>query len=152
MLGVLAELGTARKGHYSESAHALRRAQFETGFLNDPQVFDAGTSSSSAGRGAPSWPGYERRRPAPWTGHGGRPDSATVATVSRVGGPDLLVVECDPTRDFRRRARPRLLGGGRHAARSHPFSTRAQARDEPPPSFADDVGRLVSDFAPDAYG
>lgn len=52
VLGVLAELGTAKKGHYSESpdalydvAHALRRAQFETGFLNDPQVFEDPTST-----------------------------------------------------------------------------------------------------------
>jgi len=47
VLGILRELDVTSAGHYSQSAeaiyymaHALRRAAFETGFLNDPQVFE----------------------------------------------------------------------------------------------------------------
>jgi gamma-glutamyltranspeptidase/glutathione hydrolase len=46
-LGILAELDVASLGHYTESAealyyvaHALRRAEYEVGMLNDPQIFD----------------------------------------------------------------------------------------------------------------
>jgi gamma-glutamyltranspeptidase/glutathione hydrolase len=52
VLGVLAELDVASLGHYSESAeaayymaHALRRARQETGFLNDPAIFDDPTET-----------------------------------------------------------------------------------------------------------
>jgi gamma-glutamyltranspeptidase/glutathione hydrolase len=47
VLGVLRELDITSLGHYSESAealyyfaHALRRAGFETGFINDPETFE----------------------------------------------------------------------------------------------------------------
>jgi gamma-glutamyltranspeptidase/glutathione hydrolase len=47
VLGILDALGVASLGHYTESAealyyiaHALRRADYETGFLNDPEIFD----------------------------------------------------------------------------------------------------------------
>jgi gamma-glutamyltranspeptidase/glutathione hydrolase len=47
VLGILRELDLPSFGHYTESpealyfvAHALRRAAFETGFLNDPEVFE----------------------------------------------------------------------------------------------------------------
>jgi gamma-glutamyltranspeptidase/glutathione hydrolase len=47
VLGILEELDIKSLGHYSESAealfyfaHALRRAEFETGYLNDPHVFE----------------------------------------------------------------------------------------------------------------
>ena len=47
VLGILHELGVAELGHYAESpqslyymAHALRRAAYETGFINDPEVFE----------------------------------------------------------------------------------------------------------------
>lgn len=47
VLGILDELGVAELGHYTESAeslyylaHALRRAAYETGFVNDPEVFE----------------------------------------------------------------------------------------------------------------
>lgn len=56
VLGILAELGTPQIGHYTESAealyhlaHALRRAQFETGFLNDPEVFQDPSSTLMSG-------------------------------------------------------------------------------------------------------
>jgi len=46
VLGVLKELGAHKGGHYSENpealyymAHVLRRAEFETGMLNDPHIF-----------------------------------------------------------------------------------------------------------------
>jgi gamma-glutamyltranspeptidase/glutathione hydrolase len=46
VLGMLSHLDYASLGHYTDSAealyymaHALRRAEFETGFLNDPQTF-----------------------------------------------------------------------------------------------------------------
>lgn len=47
VLGILQELGVDKLGHYTESAeslyymaHALRRATYETGFINDPTVFE----------------------------------------------------------------------------------------------------------------
>ena len=47
VLGILRHLDVASLGHYSESAealycfgHALRRASFETGFLNDPATWE----------------------------------------------------------------------------------------------------------------
>jgi gamma-glutamyltranspeptidase/glutathione hydrolase len=47
VLGILGHLGYKSMGHYAESAeslyymaHALRRAEFETGYLHDPHVFD----------------------------------------------------------------------------------------------------------------
>jgi gamma-glutamyltranspeptidase/glutathione hydrolase len=47
MLGILDELDVASMGHYTESAealyyvaHALRRAIYETGIVNDPLIFD----------------------------------------------------------------------------------------------------------------
>jgi len=47
VLGMLEELEITKLGHYSESpealyyfAHALRRAGFECGFVNDPEVFE----------------------------------------------------------------------------------------------------------------
>lgn len=47
VLGMLQELGVAELGHYTESAeslyyvaHALRRAAYETGFVNDPAIFE----------------------------------------------------------------------------------------------------------------
>src|SRR5687768_6476251 len=50
VLGMLAELEVAALGHYTESAgalyylgHALRRAEYETGFLHDPEVFEVPT-------------------------------------------------------------------------------------------------------------
>jgi gamma-glutamyltranspeptidase/glutathione hydrolase len=56
VLGVLAELDVASLGHYSESAeaayymaHALRRARQETGFLNDPAIFDDPTETLMSG-------------------------------------------------------------------------------------------------------
>ena len=57
VLGMLRELKIIDLGHYTESpealyfmAHALRRAAFETGFLNDPEIFEdpAGTLMSAA--------------------------------------------------------------------------------------------------------
>ncbi len=50
VMGILEHLDIASLGHYSESAetlyylaHALRRAEFETGLLNDPEIFDVPT-------------------------------------------------------------------------------------------------------------
>lgn len=47
VLGILRELGVAELGHYAESAesfcfmaHALRRAAYETGNINDPAIFE----------------------------------------------------------------------------------------------------------------
>ena len=47
VLGILDELDITSLGHYTESAeslyyfaHALRRAEFETGYINDPTVFE----------------------------------------------------------------------------------------------------------------
>jgi gamma-glutamyltranspeptidase/glutathione hydrolase len=47
VLGILRELEVTSLGHYSDNAdalyffaHALRRAQYETGFINDPEVFN----------------------------------------------------------------------------------------------------------------
>lgn len=47
VLGILDELDIRSLGHYAESAealyymaHALRRAEFETGYINDPEVFE----------------------------------------------------------------------------------------------------------------
>jgi gamma-glutamyltranspeptidase/glutathione hydrolase len=47
VLGILRELDIVSLGHYTESAeafyyvaHALRRAEFELGYLNDPQIFE----------------------------------------------------------------------------------------------------------------
>jgi gamma-glutamyltranspeptidase / glutathione hydrolase len=47
VLGILDELDVKASGHYTESAealyylaHALRRADFEVGFLNDPETFE----------------------------------------------------------------------------------------------------------------
>jgi gamma-glutamyltranspeptidase/glutathione hydrolase len=47
VLGILRELDAPLIGHYSESAlaayymgHALRRAAYDTGFINDPECFD----------------------------------------------------------------------------------------------------------------
>ena len=52
VLGILRELDLPALGHYSESAeaayyfsHALRRAHYETGFINDPEVFEDPTST-----------------------------------------------------------------------------------------------------------
>ena len=52
VLGILRELDLPSIGHYSESAeaayyfsHALRRANYETGFINDPEVFEDPTST-----------------------------------------------------------------------------------------------------------
>jgi gamma-glutamyltranspeptidase / glutathione hydrolase len=52
VLGMLRELDVPSLGHYAESpealyymAHALRRAEFETGFLNDPQTWDVPTET-----------------------------------------------------------------------------------------------------------
>lgn len=52
VLGILRELDLPSIGHYSESAeaayyfsHALRRANYETGFINDPTVFEDPTST-----------------------------------------------------------------------------------------------------------
>jgi gamma-glutamyltranspeptidase/glutathione hydrolase len=51
VLGILQELGVSELGHYSESAealyymaHALRRAEYETGFIHDPEMFDEPTA------------------------------------------------------------------------------------------------------------
>jgi gamma-glutamyltranspeptidase/glutathione hydrolase len=51
VLGILRELDITSLGHYSESpdalyyvGHALRRAHQETGFLNDPEIFEDPTS------------------------------------------------------------------------------------------------------------
>jgi gamma-glutamyltranspeptidase/glutathione hydrolase len=50
VLGILEHLDAASLGHYARSAetlyylaHALRRAEFETGLLNDPEIFDVPT-------------------------------------------------------------------------------------------------------------
>ena len=50
VLGILEHLDIASLGHYTESAealyyfaHALRRAEFETGMLNDPETFEVPT-------------------------------------------------------------------------------------------------------------
>jgi gamma-glutamyltranspeptidase/glutathione hydrolase len=50
VLGILEHLDVASLGHYTRSAetlyylaHALRRAEFETGLLNDPLIFDVPT-------------------------------------------------------------------------------------------------------------
>jgi gamma-glutamyltranspeptidase/glutathione hydrolase len=50
VLGILEHLDVASLGHYTESpeslyylAHALRRAEFETGMLHDPEIFDVPT-------------------------------------------------------------------------------------------------------------
>lgn len=50
VLGILEALDVASLGHYTESAdtlyylaHALRRAEYETGFLNDPEIFEVPT-------------------------------------------------------------------------------------------------------------
>jgi gamma-glutamyltranspeptidase/glutathione hydrolase len=52
VLGILRELDVTAYGHYSDSpealyfmAHALRRAAFETGFLNDPETWEAPTET-----------------------------------------------------------------------------------------------------------
>ena len=52
VLGVLDQLDVASLGHYSESAeaayyvaHALRRADHECGFLNDPEIFEDPTET-----------------------------------------------------------------------------------------------------------
>lgn len=52
VLGILRELDITSFGHYSESpealyymAHALRRAAHETGFLNDPEIFEDPTET-----------------------------------------------------------------------------------------------------------
>jgi gamma-glutamyltranspeptidase/glutathione hydrolase len=52
VLGILRELDIASFGHYAESpealyyfGHALRRAHYETGFLNDPEIFEDPTST-----------------------------------------------------------------------------------------------------------
>src|SRR5258708_4538624 len=51
-LGILEHLDVTALGHYTESAealyyvaHALRRAEIETGFLNDPEIFDVPTET-----------------------------------------------------------------------------------------------------------
>lgn len=50
VMGILEHLDVASLGHYTRSpetlyylAHALRRAEFETGLLNDPEIFDVPT-------------------------------------------------------------------------------------------------------------
>jgi gamma-glutamyltranspeptidase/glutathione hydrolase len=52
VLGILAELDVTSLGHYSESAealyylsHALRRAAWEAGLLNDPEIFETPTET-----------------------------------------------------------------------------------------------------------
>jgi gamma-glutamyltranspeptidase/glutathione hydrolase len=52
VLGILRELDITSFGHYAESpealyymAHALRRAAYETGFVNDPETFDDPTAT-----------------------------------------------------------------------------------------------------------
>jgi len=55
VLGILRELDITSYGHYAESpealyfmAHALRRAAFETGFLNDPDTWEVPTETLMA--------------------------------------------------------------------------------------------------------
>ncbi|MHB8507875.1 MAG: gamma-glutamyltransferase [Candidatus Dormibacteria bacterium] len=52
VLGILEEVGVKSMGHYADSAeavyylaHALRRAEFETGLVNDPRVFETPTET-----------------------------------------------------------------------------------------------------------
>lgn len=52
VLGILEQLDVVSLGHYTESAeslyyfgHALRRASYETGFLNDPTIFEDPTET-----------------------------------------------------------------------------------------------------------
>jgi gamma-glutamyltranspeptidase/glutathione hydrolase len=89
VLGILDELGITSIGHYTESAealyyfaHALRRAAYETGFLNDPKLF---------GDPTPTLMSRDFHRMLASTLRTSRPSIDLTKHVSLTAGPTALV-------------------------------------------------------------